>query len=54
VLETIFICDEGRVHLLEFMPLSPEAAGGKVYPLNAVIRLIEGLDGEIEIESLCR
>jgi GH15 family glucan-1,4-alpha-glucosidase len=54
VLETIFVCDEGRVRLLDFMPVSPEAAGGTVYPPIAVIRIIEGLDGETEIESLCR
>jgi len=54
VLETIFTCDEGRVRLLDFMPVSPEVAGGTIYPPNAVIRIIEGVDGEIEIESLCR
>ncbi len=54
VLETIFTCDEGRIRLLDFMPVSQEAAGGTVYPPNAIIRIIEGLDGETEIESLCR
>ncbi len=54
VLETIFTCDEGRIRLLDFMPVSQEAAGGTVYPPNAIIRIIEGLDGETEIESLCQ
>jgi GH15 family glucan-1,4-alpha-glucosidase len=54
VLETIFVCDEGRVRLLDFMPVSSEAAGGTVYPPIAVIRIIEVLDGEVEIESLCQ
>ena len=54
VLETIFVCDEGRVRLLDFMPVSSEAAGGTVYPPIAVIRILEGLDGEVEIESLCQ
>src|ERR687897_797599 len=54
VLETIFVCDERRVRLLDFMPVSAEAAGGTVYPPIAVIRIIEGLDGEVEIESLCQ
>src|ERR671912_1339302 len=54
VLETIFVCDDGRVRLLDFMPVSSEAAGGTVYPPIAVIRIIEGLDGEVEIESLCQ
>src|ERR687897_271209 len=54
VLETIFVCGEGRVRLLDFMPVSSEAASGTVYPPIAVIRIIEGLDGEIEIESHCR
>jgi GH15 family glucan-1,4-alpha-glucosidase len=53
VLETIFVCDEGRIRLLDFMPVSSEAASGTVYPPIAVIRIIEGLDGEVEIESLC-
>jgi hypothetical protein len=54
VLETIFVCDDGRVRLLDFMPVSSEVAGGTVTPPIAVIRIIEGLDGEIEIESLCQ
>jgi hypothetical protein len=54
VLETIFVCEGGSVRLLDFMPIFPEAAGGTVHPPNAVIRIIEGLDGEIEIESLCQ
>ena len=54
VLETIFVCDDGRVRLLDFMPVSSEVAGGTVTPPIAVIRIIEGLDGEVEIESLCQ
>ena len=54
VLETIFVCEGGRVRLLDFMPIFPEAVGGTVRPPNAVIRIIEGLDGEIEIESFCQ
>jgi GH15 family glucan-1,4-alpha-glucosidase len=54
VLETAFVCEGGRVRLLDFMPIFPEAAGGTVRPPNAVIRIIEGLEGEVEIESLCQ
>src|SRR5918995_1815120 len=54
VLETIFVCDDGRVRLLDFMPVSSEVAGGTVTPPIAVIRIIEGLDSEVEIESLCQ
>jgi GH15 family glucan-1,4-alpha-glucosidase len=53
VLETAFSSDRGRVRLLDFMPVSSEIASGKAHPLHAVVRIVEGVTGEIEIESIC-
>src|SRR4051812_50083723 len=43
VLETEFVCDGGAVRLVDFMP-----AEGRC----DVVRIIEGLDGEVPIEML--
>jgi GH15 family glucan-1,4-alpha-glucosidase len=53
VLETIFAGDRGRVRLLDFMPASAETAEGKAHPSHTVVRIIEGVEGELEVESRC-
>jgi GH15 family glucan-1,4-alpha-glucosidase len=53
VLETVFAGDWGRIRLLDFMAVSAEAAGGTVHPPHTVVRIVEGLEGESEVESLC-
>ncbi len=53
MLETVFSSDRGQVRLLDFMPVSSEIAGGKEHPLHAVVRIVEGVAGEVEIESVC-
>jgi GH15 family glucan-1,4-alpha-glucosidase len=53
VLETSFTSDQGRVRLLDFMPIVPEATSGTVSSLRTVVRIVEGIDGETEIESVC-
>src|SRR5262245_34703571 len=44
ILETDVVCDGGAVRLTEFMPPSQERCD--------VIRIIEGLDGEVPMEML--
>jgi GH15 family glucan-1,4-alpha-glucosidase len=46
VLETDFICDGGAVRVTDFMPIS----GGE--DRSDVIRIVEGLEGEVPIEML--
>lgn len=53
VLETIFTCDTGRARLLDFMPTFGVSDQPVSQPLAAVARIIEGMDGDIEIESVC-
>jgi GH15 family glucan-1,4-alpha-glucosidase len=53
VLETTFTSDLGRARLLDFMPISPEVVEGERDSPHAVIRIVEGVDGETEIESVC-
>ena len=53
VLETIFTSDQGRVRLLDFMPILPEVTSGTVSSLRTVLRIVEGIDGETELESNC-
>jgi GH15 family glucan-1,4-alpha-glucosidase len=43
VLETEFVCDGGTVRIVDFMPLSGRCD---------VIRIVEGLDGEVPMEML--
>ena len=53
VLETTFTCDQGRVRLLDFMPVWHMGAGGTHHAPLVVVRVLEGLDGEVEVESVC-
>src|SRR5919202_203162 len=53
VLETIFTSDQGRVRLLDFMPILPEVTSGTVSSLRTVLRIVEGIDGKTELESNC-
>src|ERR671933_1997731 len=53
VLETIFTSDQGRVRLLDFMPILPEVTSGTVSSLRTVLRIVEGIDGKMELESNC-
>ena len=53
MLETIFTSDQGRVRLLDFMPILPEVTSGTVSSLRTVLRIVEGIDGETELESNC-
>jgi GH15 family glucan-1,4-alpha-glucosidase len=53
VLETLFTSHQGRVRLLDFMPVSAEKTGGTRSPLSAVVRIVEGVEGEVEVESVC-
>src|SRR5215510_12702430 len=43
ILETEFVCDGGVVRIIDFMPLSGRCE---------VVRIIEGLDGEVPVEML--
>jgi GH15 family glucan-1,4-alpha-glucosidase len=53
VLETVFTSSTGRVRLLDFMPFSPPAADGTVTAPHTLVRIVEALDGEHEIECCC-
>jgi GH15 family glucan-1,4-alpha-glucosidase len=44
ILETDFLCDGGAVRVTDFMPVSKEGC--------EVVRLVEGLDGEVGMEML--
>ena len=43
ILETAFVCDGGAVRVIDFMPMSGRCE---------VVRIIEGLDGEVQFEML--
>src|SRR5215831_18562133 len=43
ILETVFVCDGGAVRVIDFMPV-----GGRC----DIVRIIEGLDGEVPFEML--
>lgn len=53
VLETTFTTSEGRIRLLDFMPVALTAAEGTGSAPYAVVRIVEGIDGENEIQSVC-
>jgi GH15 family glucan-1,4-alpha-glucosidase len=53
VLETIFTNNDGRVRLIDFMPVSSPADGGTTTVPHSVMRIVEGIDGECEVESFC-
>ncbi len=53
VLETIFTVAGGQVRLLDFMPLTGDGPIGTSRPDRLVIRLVEGMEGEVQVESVC-
>ncbi|MDP9314402.1 MAG: glycoside hydrolase family 15 protein [Chloroflexota bacterium] len=53
VLETTFTTARGRVRLLDFMPVAPTAAGGTTTAPYALVRIVEGVAGESEIDCIC-
>src|SRR6185295_678932 len=49
ILETEFVCDGGAVRIIDFMPvIGPDATDARC----DVVRLLEGLEGEVEVEML--
>ena len=57
VLETTFDCDTGRVRVLDFMPIHKQAqtwAGYDMGTSNRLVRLIEGLEGAVEMDVCFR
>lgn len=55
VLQTSFQCEGGRARAFDFMPIRQKTlswAGDDIGTSNTVVRLIDGLDGEIEM-NLC-
>jgi hypothetical protein len=53
VLETVFICDSGRARLLDFMDVTVAGVAAEQPAPGALIRIVEGVDGEVELESAC-
>ncbi len=53
VLETIFRCDSGRIRLLDFMDVTAGDPGATRPVPGMLIRVVEGIDGTVEVESIC-
>ena len=54
VLETTFTCATGRARLIDCMPVASEAGKRKrLWPDHQVMRVIECVEGEIDMELLC-
>jgi GH15 family glucan-1,4-alpha-glucosidase len=54
VLETTFTTANGRVVLTDLMPVGSEAdRRAELWPDRQVLRRVEGLEGEVEIEVVC-
>jgi GH15 family glucan-1,4-alpha-glucosidase len=53
VLETIFTSDSGRVRLLDFMDVTAGDTGTTHPVPGMLIRIVEGVDGAVEIVSRC-
>ena len=54
ILETIFQCPQGKAALLDFMDVTwteQDVEGG---PPGKLIRLVRGLDGNVELKCVCR
>ncbi len=54
VLETIFTTAAGRVRLVDLMPVASEAEKrSELWPDHQVLRRVEGLEGEVDVEVVC-
>jgi GH15 family glucan-1,4-alpha-glucosidase len=54
VLETTFTTDQGRVRLLDLMPVAGEADKQReLCPDHEVLRAVECMEGEVEVEVVC-
>jgi GH15 family glucan-1,4-alpha-glucosidase len=54
VLETTFTTDRGAVRLVDLMPVAAEADKRRALgPGHEVLRMLEGLAGEVEVEVVC-
>lgn len=54
VLETTFATDRGRVRLLDLMPIASEDdKRRRLRPEHEVLRVVEGVEGDVEIDLLC-
>ncbi len=54
VLETTFTADRGRVRLLDLFPVaSEEEKARELWPEHQVLRAVECLEGEVEVEVVC-
>ncbi len=59
ILETRFVATTGTARLLDFMPMRPlplrQREGGKdiSHPARALIRVVEGIAGALDLESVC-
>jgi len=51
VLETRFVCAEGTARLIDFMPMLADPDDGGLP--RALIRVVEGIAGEVELASVC-
>jgi GH15 family glucan-1,4-alpha-glucosidase len=57
ILETIFVNDRSRVRITDFMPVHPRQVSPRGYDVGTsrrILRLIEGLSGEMKLEVLFR
>ena len=53
VLHTTFSTPEGRVRLIDFMPVALASEEGTRNPPALLVRIVEGLEGEVAMEALC-
>jgi GH15 family glucan-1,4-alpha-glucosidase len=54
VLETTFTTERGRLRLLDLMPVASEADKRReLWPEHEVLRAVECVDGEVEVEAVC-
>jgi GH15 family glucan-1,4-alpha-glucosidase len=53
VLVTTFMCDQGRVRLLDFMDMTPATDANVHGASGLLIRMLEGVEGAVELESCC-
>jgi GH15 family glucan-1,4-alpha-glucosidase len=53
VLETVFTGERGKVRLLDFMPVPAGTTEGTSESSHAIVRIVEVVEGEAEVESVC-